>query len=291
MGWAGSPGRWRCRPAAATRSWSARPTGSARRPPSPQRSVATTRSGSTWWPCARTTSCARARRHCSSSTTSRSGGWTPSGWRSSSRGSRPAAAKPAVRSSAARPPSIPGSWRTTRSIWPGSAWASWSATGRSMDRRSGPATRSSGWPPRGCTPTGSHWSGRSSPSTGSTSTATTPASSGAVWVPRRPPWRWHGSRSRPAPRSARCSCGRPGSIPGSSSGCGPAWPAPATSCERSRTSPAAACPATCRVSCRPAWRLAWTRRAGHCRRSSACSVPSVGSTNGNCGPHSMVVSG
>ena len=83
--------RSRSRPATASRCSSRRPTASARRPRSPPRSAATTRSAATSSRCAPTTSSAAAPSRCSSSTTSRSGGSTRSRSPSSSAASPPAA--------------------------------------------------------------------------------------------------------------------------------------------------------------------------------------------------------
>ena len=88
---------------------SPRPTASARRPRSRPRSAASTRSASTSSRCAPTTSSAAAPSRSRSSTTSPSGGSMPEGVAELvgvDRGR--AAARPAARSSAARPPSIPG---------------------------------------------------------------------------------------------------------------------------------------------------------------------------------------
>ena len=70
-----------------------------------RRSTASTRSASTSWPCAPTTSSAAGRSRWPSSTTSQSGRSSPNGSPSWSARSRPAAAMPAARSSAARRPS------------------------------------------------------------------------------------------------------------------------------------------------------------------------------------------
>ena len=91
------------------------------------------------------------------------------------RGSPRAAARRAARSSAARRRSTRGSWSPTSSTSRGSASGWGSGAGCSTGRRRGPATRSWGWRRPGCTRTATRWSGRSSRSTGSTSTRRTPA--------------------------------------------------------------------------------------------------------------------
>ncbi len=70
-----------------------------------RRSGGSTRSASTSWRCAPTTSSARAPSRSRSSTTWRSASSTRSAWPSSSAASRPAAARPGARWSAARRPS------------------------------------------------------------------------------------------------------------------------------------------------------------------------------------------
>ena len=68
------------RPVPPARCWWPGPTGWAPRRWWPRTSAASTPSGSTWWPCASTTWCARAPSRCSSSTTSRAGSVEPSRW-------------------------------------------------------------------------------------------------------------------------------------------------------------------------------------------------------------------
>ena len=71
---------------------------------------------------------------------------------------------------------------------------------------------------------------------------------------------------------------RPGSTPGRSWLRAPPSGRPGTTCAASPTSPAAACPATCRGRCRPASAARLDPAAGRCRRSCACSARSAGST-------------
>ena len=83
--------------ASRTLSWWPRPTGSARRWWWPATPGATTRSASTWWPCASTTSSAWAPSRCSCSTTSPPARSTPIRWRRWWPGCTRAVASPAVR--------------------------------------------------------------------------------------------------------------------------------------------------------------------------------------------------
>ena len=150
----------------------------------------------------------------SSSTTSPPTRSTSSRWRSWSKARPTSAALPAARSWAARRRSSPGSTVSPRSTSAAPPSGSSTVTAWSTARGSRPATSSSVSPRRESTRTASRSCGASSATRRSTRT---------------------------------CSCRRPGSTSTTFGLCGPV-----PTCERSRTSPAAASPATWPEPCRTA---------------------------------------
>ena len=163
-----------------------------------------TPSGSTWWPCARTMSCATApaagvpglpRGRAPGPGAGRGPGQRD---RRGLRGGRCGADR--RRDRRAPGPDGGGRLRPRRA----SASASSSATGSSTGRRPASATRSSASRRRGSTPTATRWCGRRSRSTASRSTCRTPRRSRAAWA-TRPPRPAGAEPGATAPPSATCS--------------------------------------------------------------------------------------
>ncbi len=262
----------RSRPAIASRCSSPRPTASGRRPRSPPRSGGSTRSASTSSRCAPTTSSAAAPSRSPSSTTWRSAGSSPA-WVAELVGSVAAGCRDAgcalVGGETAEHPGLmePDAFDLSGCcigvVERADAHRRLGRPRRRRDRRTGvvgaPRQRllAGPGPARGVGPRARR---------------AVPGAPAPVARRRRD---GTGDRRRAARGDGDARRGparpRPGSTPGPSWRRGPPSGPPDPTCTASPTSPAAACPATCRGRCRPAWPPGSTPPAGRCRRSCACS--------------------
>ena len=190
-----------------------------------------------------------------------------------------AAARRAARCSAARPPSCRASTRRASTTWPASRWASSSAAeiidgsrvaggrqrpGPGLDR---PALQRLLARPQG--------PARRRSRSDASAFRLRPSADEAVLLQTGA--RRHPSWSSAAERWGTCSSSPPASTPAPSPRC-----APRPTCARWPTSPAVACPVTCRACCPRAPAPSSTRPPGPCRRSSTLSGAAASWTKRRC---------